>query len=464
MTTFATTPSVEALAPHFSGDLIDRDHPSYDAARQVWNGEIQRHPGLIARCRGAADVAAAIRFAREHDLPASVRGGGHAVAGYAVLDDGIVIDLSAMTGTRVDPVARTIQAEGGCLQSDVDREAQAFGLAATGGFVSHTGVAGLTLGGGIGHLMRKLGLSIDALRECDVVTADGEFVTANAEENADLFWGLRGGGGNFGVVTNFTFDLQPLGPTVLAGLIAWPAAQAPTVLAFVRDFIADAPDDLGLMANLRLAPPLPVFPTEVHGTPIVGLVVTWAGDVAAGEKYLKPLRALGTPLVDAIAPKPYVAHQKMLDPAVPHGRHYYWKSHRLGPLTDDVIAVICHHLATISSPLSSVPIFSFGGAMARVPEDATAFPQRDAAHDINIVGSWLPEQAGEADRHRAWVRGFFDELAPHSRGVYVNFTSDDAQSRVGEAYNDAQRERLGRLKAAYDPTNFFSRNANIEPA
>jgi FAD/FMN-containing dehydrogenase len=464
MTTFATTPSVEALAPHFSGDLIDRDHPSYDAARQVWNGEIQRHPGLIARCRGAADVAAAIRFAREHDLPASVRGGGHAVAGHAVLDDGIVIDLSAMTGTRVDPVARTIQAEGGCLQSDVDREAQAFGLAATGGFVSHTGVAGLTLGGGIGHLMRKLGLSIDALRECDVVTADGEFVTANAEENADLFWGLRGGGGNFGVVTNFTFDLQPLGPTVLAGLIAWPAAQAPTVLAFLRDFIADAPDDLGLMANLRLAPPLPVFPTEVHGTPIVGLIVTWAGDVAAGEEHLRPLRSLGTPLVDAIAPKPYVAHQKMLDPAVPHGRHYYWKSHRLGPLTDDVIAVICRHLATISSPLSSVPIFTFGGAMARVPEDATAFPHRDAAHDINIVGSWLPEQAGEADRHRAWVRGFFDELASHSRGVYVNFTSDDAQSRVGEAYNDAQRERLGRLKAAYDPTNFFSRNANIEPA
>lgn len=464
MTTTISTPSVEALAPHFSGDLIGRDHPAYDAARQVWNGEIQRHPILIAKARGAADVAAAIRFAREHDLPASVRGGGHAVAGHAVLDDGIVIDLSAMTGTRVDPVARTIQAGGGALQSDVDREAQQFGLAATGGFVSHTGVAGLTLGGGIGHLMRKFGLSIDALRECDVVTADGEFVTASATENADLFWGLRGGGGNFGVVTNFTYRLQPLGPQILAGLIAWPAAQADRVLSFLRDFIADAPDELGLMANLRLAPPLPVFPTEVHGTPIVGLIVTWAGDIAAGEEYLKPLRALGTPLVDAITQKPYVAHQKMLDPAVPHGRHYYWKSHRLGPLTDDVIAVICEHLDTISSPLSSVPIFSFGGAMARVPEDATAFPHRDAAHDINIVGSWLPEQAGEADRHRAWVRGFFDALAPHSRGVYVNFTSDDAQSRMGQAYSHGQLDRLRRLKAAYDPTNFFNRNANITPA
>ena len=462
--TTSVTNSGAALAAHFSGDLIDRDHPAYEAARQVWNGEIQRYPDLIARCRGAADVAAAIRFAREHDLPVSVRGGGHAVAGHAVLDDGLVIDLSAMTGTRVDPAARTIQAEGGCLQSDVDREAQVFGLAATGGFVSHTGIAGLTLGGGIGHLMRKFGLSVDALRECDVVTADGETVRANAEENADLFWGLRGGGGNFGVVTNFTFNLQPLGPTVLAGLIAWPAAQAPTVLAFLRDFIADAPDELGLMANLRLAPPLPVFPAEVHGTPIVGLIVTWAGDIAAGEEHLKPLRALGTPLVDAIAQKPYVAHQKMLDPAVPHGRHYYWKSHRLGPLSDDVIAVICRHLASISSPLSSVPIFSFGGAMARVSEDATAFPHRDAAHDINIVGSWLPEQAGEADRHRAWVRGFFDDLAPHSRGVYVNFTSDDAQQRLREAYSEPQRARLRQLKSAYDPTNFFCRNANIEPA
>ncbi len=462
MTTIATSP-VEALATHFSGDLIDRDHSTYDSARQVWNGEIQRHPALIARCRGAADVTAVVRFAREHDLPASVRGGGHAVAGHAVLDDGVVIDLSAMTGTRVDPAARTIQAAGGCLQSDVDREAQLFGLAATGGFVSHTGIAGLTLGGGIGHLMRKLGLSIDALRECDVVTAEGDLVTASAEQNADLFWGLRGGGGNFGVVTNFTYDLQPLGPTILAGLIAWPATQAPTVLAFLRDLIADAPDDLGIMANLRLAPPLPVFPTEVHGTPIVGLIVTWAGDLAAGEEFLRPLRALGTPLVDAIAAKPYVAHQKMLDPAVPHGRHYYWKSHRLGPLTDDVIAVICEHLDTISSPLSSVPIFSFGGAMARVPEDATAFAHRDAAHDINIVGSWLPEQAGDADRHRAWVRGFAGALAPHSRGVYVNFTSDDASARIEQAYSAAQLDRLGRLKAAYDPTNFFSRNTNIAP-
>ncbi len=458
------TRAFEALDASLTGDVVVPGSPAYDDARRVWNGEIDRRPAAIARCRGVADVMAAVRHARDHALPASVRGGGHAVAGHAVLDDGLVIDLSAMTGARVDPVARTVQLEGGALNAHLDRESQAFGLAATGGFVSHTGAVGLTLGGGIGHLMRKLGLAVDAVRGADVVTADGSFVRASAEENPDLFWALRGGGGNFGVVTSLTLDLQPLGPQVLAGLVAWPAAQADAVLAFMRDFVADAPDELGLMANLRLAPPLPLFPAEVQGTPIIALVVTWSGDIAAGEEFLRPLRSFGTPVADAITTKAYTAHQKMLDAAVPHGRHYYWKSHRLGPLTAEVIDVICTHLGSITSPMSSVPIFCFGGAMARVPEDATAFPHRDAAHDINIVASWLPEQAGEADRHRAWVRGFFDDLAPHSRGVYVNFTSDDAQSRVREAYSPTQWDRLRTAKAAWDPTNFFDRNANIPPA
>lgn len=458
------TRAFEALDASLTGDVIVPGSPLYDDARRVWNGEIDRRPVAIARCRGVADVMAVVRHARDHALPASVRGGGHAVAGHAVLDDGMVIDLSAMTGARVDPVARTVQLEGGALNAHLDRESQAFGLAATGGFVSHTGAVGLTLGGGIGHLMRKLGLAVDAVRGADVVTADGSFVRASAEENPDLFWALRGGGGNFGVVTSLTLDLQPLGPQVLAGLVAWPAAQADAVLAFMRDFVADAPDELGLMANLRLAPPLPLFPAEVQGTPIIALVVTWSGDIAAGEELLRPLRSFGTPVADAITTKTYTAHQKMLDAAVPHGRHYYWRSHRLGPLTAEVIDVICTHLGSITSPMSSVPIFCFGGAMARVPEDATPFPHRTAAHDINIVASWLPEQAGEADRHRAWVRGFFDDLAPHSRGVYVNFTSDDAQSRVREAYSPTQWDRLRTAKAAWDPTNFFDRNANIPPA
>jgi FAD/FMN-containing dehydrogenase len=455
--------AADGLAANFMGELIRPGDPSYDAARQVWNGQIQRHPALIARCQGVADVIAAVRFSREHGLPASVRGGAHAVAGHAVIDDGLVIDLSAMTGTRVDPMARTIEAQGGCLNAHLDRESQVFGLAATGGFISHTGIGGLTLGGGIGHLMRKFGLAIDALRSCDVVTAEDEFLVASEDENADLFWGLRGGGGNFGVVTSFTFELQALGPTVLAGMVAWPAEQAPRVLAFLRDFIADAPDEVGLMANLRLAPPLPAFPVELHGKPVVALIATYAGPVEEGERVLRPVRELGTPVVDVVAPKPYTAHQRMIDPAVPHGRHYYWKSHKLGPLDDDVIGVICDHLGRITSPMSTVPIFSFGGAMARVPEDATAFPYRDASHDINIVASWLPEQAAEADRHVAWVRDFFADLQPYSRGVYVNFTGDDAADRVRLAYSDAQWTRLTALKSKYDPTNFFRANANIPP-
>ena len=457
------TSAIQGLAGSFGGDLIGPDDPRYEDARQIWNGHIQRRPALIARCRGAADVAAAVRFAREHDLVVSVRGGGHAVAGHAICDDGLVIDLSGMTGTRVDPLARTIRVDGGCLNSDLDRETQAYGLAATGGIVSHTGVGGLTLGGGIGHLMRKFGLSIDALRSCDVVTADGEFVVASEKDNAELFWGLRGGGGNFGVVTSFEFELQPLGPTVLAGLLAWPMDQSQEVLGFLRDFIADAPDEIGLMGNLRLAPPLPVIPEDMHGKPIVGLVATYAGPVEDGEKALEPLKGLPTPAVNAVMPKPYVAHQKMFDAALPHGRHYYWKSHKLGPLSDEIIDIAVEHCTNISSPLSSVPIFSFGGAVARVDEDATAFPYRDAAHDINIVASWLPDQAGDADRHIEWVRGLFGALEPHSRGVYVNFTSDDADQRVRSAYSESQWARLTSLKAKYDPTNFFRMNANIPP-
>lgn len=456
-------PTTEALAGDFSGELITPDHPSYDDQRRIWNGEIDRRPALLARCEGARDVAAALRWARDHDLPVSVRGGGHGIAGHSLVEDGVVLDLSGMRGAVVDPGARTVSAQGGALNAHVDRESQAFGLAMTSGYISHTGIAGLTLGGGIGHLMRKMGLAIDALRSCQVVTAEGEIVRASETENPDLFWGLRGGGGNFGVVTDFTFELQPLGPTISAGLVAWSADEAPTVLAFLRDFMADAPDEVGLMANLRLAPALPLFPEHLHGKPIIGLVATYAGPVEEGERVLAPVRALGTPVLDTIAAKPYAAHQKFLDPAVPHGRHYYWKSHRLGPLTTEVIDTIGEHLATISSPLSTVPIFSFGGAMSRVPEEATAFPHRDASHDINIVASWLPEQAGEADRHRAWVRGFFDALAPHSRGVYVNFTSDDAQTRVQEAYSPQQWDRLRALKTTWDPDNVFRGNANIPP-
>jgi FAD/FMN-containing dehydrogenase len=451
------------LQANFLGELTQPGDAPYEETRKIWNGDIDRKPSLIARCRGVADVIAAVRFAREQGISASVRGGGHAVAGHALVDDGMVIDLSPMRGSRIDPTARRIRLEGGCLNEHLDRESQAFGLAATGGFISHTGIAGLTLGGGIGHLMRAFGLTIDSLVSCDVVTANGDLVVASETENADLFWGLRGGGGNFGIVTSFEFKLQPLGPMVLAGMVVWPMSEGAKVLAFLRDFMADAPDEVGVIGNLRIAPAMPVIPTELHGTPIVATVLTYAGSIEKGEAALRPIREFNSPALDAVVPKPYTAHQKALDAALPHGRHYYWKSHRLPPLNDQMINIITEHAGTISSPLSAIGLFCFGGAVARVPADATAFGHRDAAHDINIVGSWLPDDP-EPDRHRAWVRGFFDALQPYSRGVYVNFTSDDSLDRVkSEAYGAEKWARLVALKDKYDPTNFFRQNANIPP-
>lgn len=453
----------EDLRAHFLGELIRPGDPTYDDSRRIWNGWIDRRPGLIARCRGAADVIAVVRFGREHDALVAVRGGGHAVAGHAVCDDGIVIDLSLMTGSRVDPAARTIRVEGGALNEHLDRESQAFGLATTGGIVSHTGVAGLTLGGGIGHLMRKFGLAVDNLLSCDVVTADGDFLVASAQENPELFWGIRGGGGNFGVVTSFEFQLHPLGPTLLGGMVAWPMSDAVEVLRFLRDFLVEAPDEVGIMANLRLAPPLPVVPEQLHGKPIVALVPIYTGSVEEGENVLRPIRELGNPVLDTVSPKPYVAHQKMFDPALPHGRHYYWKSHKLGPLTDDMIQIIVEQAGLITSPLTTVPIFTQGGAVGRTPEPTAAFPNRDAAHDINIVAAWMPDDP-EPERHVEWVRSFFSALEPHSRGVYVNFTSDDPGERVrARAYSSEQWSRLVALKSRFDPTNFFRLNANIPP-
>jgi FAD/FMN-containing dehydrogenase len=447
----------------FLGRVLEPDDDAYEDARKIWNGDIQRRPAMIASCTGPADVLAAVRFARERALPVAVRGGGHAVAGHALCDGGLIVDLSPMTGVRVDPLAGTARAQGGCLWRHVDHEAQAFGLAVTGGIVTHTGIGGLTLGGGIGHLMRRVGLTIDNLVACDVVTADGEFVVASEEEHPDLFWGLRGGGGNFGVVSSFLYRLHPLGPTVLAGLLAWPMEQAVEVLRFYRDFVADAPDEVGIMANLRLAPALPAIPEELHGQPIVALIVCYAGPVEKGREVLRPLRAFKPPALDAVGPKPYVAHQAMFDAAYPHGRHYYWKAWKLPPLTDAAIDVMVEHASAISSPLSAIPIFTLGGAVGRVDDDATAFTGRGAAHDINVVASWLPDDP-EPDRHKAWARTTWEALRPFGQGVYVNFLSDEAQSHVKVAYGDQKYNRLAELKSKYDPTNFFRFNQNITPS
>jgi FAD binding domain/Berberine and berberine like len=457
------TTALEGLRANFLGELVSPDDSRYDQARRIWNGKVDRRPALIARCTGVADVMAAVRFARDCELPAAVRGGGHSVTGHALCDDGLVIDLSPMRGTRLDMPSSTIRVQGGCLNEHLDRESQAFGLATTAGIHSRTGIAGLTLGGGIGHLMRKYALAIDNLVSCDVVTAEGEYLVASEEENSDLFWGLRGGGGNFGVVTSFQFHLYPLGPIVTAGLVAWPMDDAREVLRLLRQVAAEAPDELGIMANLRLAPPLPTWPEALHGKPVVSLIVCYAGAVEQGERVMQPIREFGTPALDAVMRKPYVAHQKMFNLAVPDGLHYYWKGHRLPPLSDDIIDVLVEYAFRITSPLSTIGIYTLGGAVARVDENATAFANRDAAHEINITAAWQPDDP-EPERHSDWARAFFAALEPHSRGVYVNYVSDDAPDRLREtAYGANKWPRLVALKGKYDPTNFFRFNANIPP-
>lgn len=454
--------SVEAFRSSLRGELLARGDAGYKPARKIWNGQITRQPGLIARCAGTADVMAAVQFARENDLLVSVRGGGHAVNGDALADGGLMIDLANMDAVRADPFKRTARVEGGCLWRAVDHEAQRFGLAVTGGVVSHTGVAGLTLGGGIGHLMRKYGLTIDSLLSCDVVTADGAFLVASEEENTELFWGLRGGGGNFGVVTSFEFQLHPLGPTVLAGMLVYPMAEAAELLQFLRDYIDEAPDEVGLVASLRLAPPVLAIPEELHGQPVIAVLLCYAGDIEEGEKAFLPIRQFRKPIVDSVVPKPYVAHQQLLDPSALHGWHYYWKSQKLPRLSDEIINIVVEHCSNITSKLSTVPIFTLGGVVPRVDATATAYPGRSAMHDINIAAGWLPDDP-DPDRHIAWVRNFWSALEPHSAGIYVNFMSDETQDKVASAYGAETYARLVTLKNKYDPSNFFRLNQNIKP-
>jgi FAD/FMN-containing dehydrogenase len=453
--------------PGFRGRLITADLADYDTARAVWNGAVVRRPRLIARCVGPADVAAAVRFARDHSLEIAVRGGGHNVAGTAGCDDGIVIDLSAMRAVWVDAAGRRARVQGGALWGDVDHETQADGLATTGGIVGHTGVAGLTLGGGIGFIMRKHGLTVDNLLAAEVVTADGGVVRASADEHPDLFWALRGGGGNFGVVTSFLFALHPVGPTVLSGPVFWAADDTVDVLRFYRDFAADAPDELGSVVRFGTVPPLPVIPEDLHWRPAIAVDCCYVGAVEDGERAVRDLRRLGTPLVDRLAPTSYVAHQGALDDTVPHGWHYYWKSTNLADLSDAVIAVIADHAFAAGSPRSYAAMFQMGGAVARVPQDATAYAGRDTAHAIVIDAVWLPDESAEhAHAETAWARRFLQALRPHGDvGVYVNFLdADDDAGRTSEAYGDRTYRRLAEIKAEYDPDNVFHHNRNISPA
>ena len=451
--------------PGFRGPVITAELAGYDDARAVWNGRVDRSPQLIARCTGAADVAAAVRFAREHDVEIAVRGGGHNVAGTAVCDEGIVIDLSAMRAVSVDAVSHTADVQGGALWGDVDHETQAHGLATTGGIIGHTGVGGLSLGGGLGWLMRKHGLTVDNLIEAEVVTAAGDIVRASARDHPDLFWALRGGGGNFGVVTSFRFALHPVGPAVVAGPVFWAAEDTTDVMRFYREFVADAPDELGTVIRLGTIPPLSVIDSGLHFRPAIAVACCYAGRLEDGERAVGSLRRFGTPLVDLVGPARYVDHQSGLDETVPHGWHYYWKATALAGLSDEVIEIVTECSARASSPRSYAAIFHLGGAVARVPSDATAYPGRDVAHHMTIDAAWLPaEDESVGPFETEWAREFFRALQPHRAGVYVNFLdADDDSSRVREAYGDDTYLRLTEIKSTYDPDNLFHHNKNIEP-
>jgi hypothetical protein len=454
--------AMSELGASFAGDLVRPDDATYDRHRAVWNGSIDRHPALIARCTRASDVSAAVTFARRIGLPLAVRGGGHSFPGQSVCDDGIVIDLGEMKGIDVDPQARTARAEAGVLLGELDRETQAHGLAVPAGIVTHTGLAGLTLGGGIGWLQRKYGLTIDQLLSVDLITAEGELVKASETENADLFWGIRGGGGNFGVVTRFEFHLNPLGPNVVAGPVFWPIEDSPDVLRFYRDWIAEAPDDLMTIVIHRKAPPLPFVPPELHGELVVAVVCCYAGSVEAGEEAVAPLKAFGSPVLDLCEPKPFLEHQSMFDPSFPHGRWYYMRACDVAELTDEVIDITVEHATRIRSPLTAFPIWQMGGAISRVGEDETAFSGRGAGHTFNITAA--TEGRDGFDEERDWVRDFWSALEPHhTSGVYVNFLMNEGEDRVREAYGSEKYDRLKALKRRYDPDNLFQLNQNIPP-
>jgi hypothetical protein len=454
--------ALDELSASFDGELVGSADPGYDERRAVWNGSIDRRPALITRCSGAADVIAALRFAERTGLPLAVRGGGHSFPGQSVCDGGVVIDLGPMKGIRVDPEARRVTAQAGVLLGELDSATQEFGLVVPAGIVTHTGLAGLTLGGGIGWVMRKYGLTIDQLLSAEVVTADGEVVRASDDENADLFWGIRGGGGNFGVVTEFEFRLNPLGPEVLAGPIFWPMTESPRVLRFYRDWIAEAPDELMTIVIHRKAPPLPFVPAELHGELVVAVVCCYAGPIEDGERVVKPMRDFGHPVLDLCEPKPYLQHQAMFDPSFPHGRWYYMRSCDVAELSDEVIDTTVEHSMRIASPLTAFPIWQMGGAVARRDENDAAFNGRGAGHTFNITAS--TESSEGFEQERDWARGLWSALEPHhSDSVYVNFLMDEGEDRVREAYGGERYDRLKKLKRKYDPENLFRLNQNIPP-
>jgi FAD/FMN-containing dehydrogenase len=452
---------VGAFSKQISGGVLRAADNAYDEARKVWNATVDRRPALIARCLTTSDVQAAVRFAAAHRMLTSVRGGGHHIAGNAVAEGGLMIDLSGMRTVGIDPRTRTARVDAGALLADLDRESQAHGLATPLGINSTTGVAGLTLGGGFGWLTRRHGLTVDNLRGATVVTADGAVRGVSATAEPDLFWALRGGGGNFGVVTSFEFELHPVGPEVYAGLVVYPFAQAQKVLRAWRDFTAGAPDELTVWTVMRKAPPLPFLPASAHGTDVVIFALVYSGDVEAGQRAAAPVLQFGDPIASALGPSPYAGFQQAFDPLLAPGGRNYWKSNNFSTLSDAALDLMIASAAKLPGPECEIFVAQLGGAMARVPPKATAFVGRDARYIMNVHGRW--SDARDDERVRAWARQVFADAAPHATGGgYVNFLTEDEAERVAASYG-ANHSRLQAVKQRYDPNNLFRMNLNIAP-
>ncbi len=456
--------AIDDLALRFRGDLVRPGDGAYDDARSVWNGMIDRRPALIARCTCTADVVAAVNAARESGLTLAVRGGGHSACGHGTCDDGIVIDLSPMSEVVVDAEAATARADGGATWGQFDAATQEHGLAVTGGRFSTTGIAGLTLGSGSGWLERKCGLSADSLIAAEVVLADGRVVTASAEENADLFWGLRGGSGNFGIVTAFEYRLHRVGPIIYGGMLLSAPDRAGDILRCFRDLMDGAPDDLGGAVAFISAPPEPFVPEQARGRPAVGVVICWTGDHDEGERIIAPLRAAAQPVADLVGPMPYAALQSMLDGGGPKGIRAYMKAGFLEDLSDDALATLIEDGLHPPGPMTQLLLEPMGGAISRVGEDETALGRRDTAWCYHAISLWMDPSQEAEDAHIAWTRKLSEDLKPYTRpGVYLNYISDEGEDRVQSSYGEERYARLVALKAAYDPTNLFALNQNIRP-
>jgi FAD/FMN-containing dehydrogenase len=453
--------SVQPLRERFRGEIIEPGDQSYDSARKVYNAMIDKRPRLIARCVDVADVIAAVQHGRENNLLTAIRGGGHSGGGMGICDDGLVIDLSRMKGIRVDPAARTVRVEGGCVWADVDHATHAFGMATPSGTVSTTGVAGLTLGGGIGHLTRTYGLTIDNLLGVDMVLADGRFVTADEKENADLFWAVRGGGGNFGVVTSFLFRLHPV-KMVNAGPTFWPLEQTPEVMKAYREFIARAPENVtGFFAFLNV-PPVPLFPEHLHGKKVCAVIWCSTASAEQTEKATKPLRSVGKPALDHVGPMPFPALQSLFDPLLPPGLQWYWRADFVKELSDAAIAKHLEQASKLPAGLSTAHIYPINGAAHRVGKTDTAFSYRDAAWALVMVG--IDPDPANKEKITRWSKDYYEALHPYSAGgAYVNFMMEEGQERVQAAFRE-NYPRLAAIKKKYDPDNFFRVNQNIRPA